>query len=539
MTEELPREEANRLVQTIDGVINDCVEAAELLNVVEQTGNELQKVRSDFFEKVAGHNPSIRAGCQKEINSVTDIFNEYGKNLEYLSSYINSFDKAMLFEAKEKLIDIIDRLNMGFMQFRIQALTFLGPSSHGGINTLLALCRGALQGISCMGELSNTMEIQRYIAGNMIKQLQLSPQTELTNSLIQFNRKLGNTLEKYLPCSQMQNPFLIAQLMRELEELGEQHKYIDISYLSREFSYMPTIIPSANLIINCSKLLVEGKINRDIILSSIRDLREMLMSIQAGTDEIRLVKAPDDTVKMDGDRMLAALHDLSKALDCYENALSRDDFSSLHSCEKAMSDAACSFEIAYLVMKDLADAEGLISCIKCGARNTPGNAKCHSCNTLLPALSNENLSVLDICERNDPFFEQGGDTGMTTTVFRLFDSAEAFLDQVIRKEEFLAIIQKMEELLNKAAGAVKNAPPPAREDHMTETTILEKAHGIYLEAIDDFTAGLELFRTFSGSLSRETMDMAREKTWNGLSKLQMIQKLLFPIVQSHLNPDER
>jgi len=537
VTEEPAGDKTNRLLLTIDGVLNDRTDAAELLNEVELTGNELQKARKDFFEKAAGYNPSIRAGCQNEINSVTDIFNEYVKNLEHLSSYINSFDKAMLAEAAEKLADIIDRLNMGFMQFRLQVMTLLGPSSHGGINTLIALCRGALQGISCMDELFNTMEMQRAIAGNMVEQLRLSPGTELTESLIQFNRKLEKALDIYLPSLQTLNPLLLAQMSRELGELGEHYKYIDISYLLREFSYMPTIIPSANLIINCSKLLAEGRVDRAIVLSVIRDFREMLMSVQAGTDEIRLVKMPDETVNVDGERMLAALHDLCDALDSYESAISGDDLQSLLQCEKAMSDAACSFEIAYLVIKDIADSEGLITCIRCGARNTPDNTKCHNCNTLLPAISAEKLSVLDICERSDPFSAQGGDTRMTTTVFRLFDSAEALLEQVISREEFLSIVQKMDALVRKAADAVKSAPPPAREVMKDDSASLEEARALYLEAVDDLAHGLELFGEFSDCCSRDTMDMAREAAWNGLSKLQKVQKLLTPLVQPHLNPE--
>ncbi|MGV8119945.1 MAG: hypothetical protein AB2L14_09325 [Candidatus Xenobiia bacterium LiM19] len=537
MTEETAGDKTNRLLLTIDGVLNDRTDAAELLNAVELTGNELQKARKDFFEKAARYNPSIRAGCQNEINSVTDIFNEYVKNLEYLSSYINSFDKVMLAEAGEKVAEIIDRLNMGFMQFRLQVMTLLGPSSHGGINTLLALCRGALHGVSCIEELFNSMEMQRAIAGNMIEQLRLSPGTELTESLIQFNRKLEKTLDICLASPRTLNPLLLAQMSRELGELGEHYKYIDISYLSREFSYMPTIIPSANLIINCSKLLAEGRVDRVIVLSIIRDFREMLMSVQAGTDEIRLVKVPDETVKMDGERMLAALHDLCDALDSYESAISGDDLPSLLPCEKAMSDAACSFEIAYLVIKDIADSEGLITCIKCGARNTPDNTKCHNCNTLLPAISAEKLSVLDICERSDPFSAQSGDTRMTTTVFRLFDSAEALLEQVISREEFLSIVQKMDALVRKAAGAVKSAPPPAMEVLKNDAASLEEARTLYLEAVDDLAHGLELFREFSDRLSRDTMDMAREVAWNGLSKLQKVQKLLAPLVQPHLNPE--
>lgn len=539
MTEELSREETNKLIQTIDDVLNDSAEAAELLTVVELTGTELHKIRSDFFEKVAMHSPSVRIGCQKEINSITDLFNEYGKNLENLSSYINSFEKAILFEARKNLTDIIDGLNKGFVQFRNQALILLGPSSHGGINELLALCRGVLQGLPCTEELSNSMELQKSIAGNILEQLQLSPPTILTDSLIQFNNDLGKTLEKHSPRPGVQDPFLLAQLIRALEEIGEHYKYIDIGYLSRELSQLPTIIPYANLIMNCSKLLIEGKMKGDFILFTIRDFRDLIMSIQDGSDEIRSVKLPADTIEKEGDRMLTALHELSTALDCYENALSRDEFSSLQSCEKAMSDAACLFEIAYLVMKDIADAEGLILCIKCGARNTPGNTKCHNCNTLLPALIVEDLSALDIRERSDPSFGQGGDTQMTTTVFRLFDSAEALVEQIIRKEEFLAIIQKIEELVKRAASAIKNAPPSSGKDTMTDIAKVEEAQAIYQEALDDFTGGLELFRAFSGSLSGETMDTAREKIWSGLSKLQAIQRLLSPLIQSQLNPDAR
>lgn len=528
------REPLPAILEAIDGVIGDASDSGDLLQALAECKNELLRMKNDFYSTVSRLSQSAGARCTREVNAVAQLFAAYEGILETAGTYVQGFDKGILVHARAALEEVIEKLNVEFARFREAMLVALGPSSHGGINLLLACVEKIPPGLSTPEELRGAVELQKIFTAAILEQARAVPPTSLSEAYRVFNEEYLRILEEFsgrISAGEGEN---LDAFRLSLEQLGESHRYVDIDYMAKHFTAEPTAIPLANLLLNCARHCGDGKINKDIMRHILKDFRDLILNLELGGQEVNAAKALSPVIEEEGRALIEALHGIRTALDSYEDLLSQGEFGRLPEIEAGLISATESFESALVLMKEFSDHEGMIPCMKCGAFNAQGDTKCFSCSMILPSLLTEKLPALDIREEG-PMPLLNGDTRMTTNIFKVFDASDALLEGVICAPEFLSIVDELDSLVKKGAASTRPAPGGfSRQEGGAAQEMsgrLSGAHALYGAAISDFIRGISLFREFARNPVAGLRDKAKEAAWEGMAKLQKMQTLLFPLIQ--------
>jgi tetratricopeptide (TPR) repeat protein len=441
-------------------------------------------------------------------------------------------------EARRVILDMTTRLNQEFMRFREAALVAFGPSGHSGINLLIHNLRLPPDVPFSADEFIENADLQYILAGGMVEHLETLPPLPGREGLLRFQRDFMSLLLELHASPSLDNSVIRAAFAEKLEKMGERHCYIDINAINRAFSQEPTTMPFANLLINCSSPAEKGIMDKELLLFIIRDFRDLILNQQLAGDTLNRETTPDAQARQEGEKIMEALGLLQAAIEQYERIVTLDQWDELADAEEALTRAALLFEGALLVLKEFADREGRVPCIRCGTYNEPGDSKCYSCGAMIPMVIKEKIPALNIVEGEEGRGEMKNQNQMTANIFRLFDAADALSEGMISREEFVALVMELEKIVTRSQAALTKSPPaPEGPEGAAIKAALDEAHGLWGDAIKDFKAGLELFRDFSGSLSTVPMESAKERILQGMEKLKTVQALLHPMIKQGRNGD--
>jgi hypothetical protein len=519
------------IIQAIDDVLEGIIELPKFLEILGRGQYELAKTKDDFNTALATQSQSVQESCRREIMTVMNLFDDYDSSLTHAILYANILDRKVLLEKRAEFADMISRLNREFMRFREAALAALGPSRHGGINLLISNLRHFSTGHASCEELRQNIEIQHSLAKTVLLHLEPLPSLPARNGLLSFYSDFLALLAEMQHFQSRESHEICHAFLKRLEILGERYRYVDIRSITHTFSQEPTTIPLANIVINCSRAVKSGLMDKELLLPIIRDFRDLILDVELAGDRNQRESSPDEGAHDEGDTIMEALGLFQIAAERYEDMVSFERWSDLPAVEESLTGSADLFEEALIRINDYADREGKVPCIRCGTLNESCTATCFSCGAIVPRVVKEKIPALDLVDGRDNQASSEGKLQMTANFYRLFEAADAYADETIGKEEFLGLLAEMEGLARRPSALMSNLPPPSEErDTEDVRKALGMARDFYGEAFGDFQQGLELFRDFAGSRSTASMERGKERLLQAMEHMKKVQTLLHPHV---------
>lgn len=228
----------------VRAVADGSVPPEELVEALEATRRELDGQRNGFEAALAKETPAVQQLVTPEVAAVNQSLDDYLAVLESCGAYLQGFDSAYLDSALENLPRAAGRLDLDFFRFREAVLSQRGPTTHPGLNALLATADTG-------GDLEAVLDLEtaRLQAGT-------SEQHALSELLAAWQRDYARALTSAVSDEWFAN----------LEELGRRYARLDTDAVGRRYAEQPTVIPTLNLTLNSAWLLMQDRVEPELVL---------------------------------------------------------------------------------------------------------------------------------------------------------------------------------------------------------------------------------------------------------------------------------
>jgi len=247
------------LMAVVRAVAEGAAPPEELVEALEATRRELDGQRHGFEAALARETPAVQQLVTPEVAAVNQSLDDYVAVLESCGAYLQGFDAAYLDSALQNLPRAAVRLNLDFFRFREAVLSQRGPTTHPGLNNLLAVADTG-------GDLEAALELE---AARL--QAPISEHHALSELLTAWQRDYAQALGA--PVSD--------EWFANLEELGRRYARIDTDAVSRRYAEHPTPIPTLNLALNSAWLLTQDSVEPELVLYFLDELQRSLATQEA------------------------------------------------------------------------------------------------------------------------------------------------------------------------------------------------------------------------------------------------------------------
>lgn len=245
------------------GVVRAVAEGAappeELVEALEATRRELDGQRHGFEAALARETPAVQQLVTPEVAAVNQSLDDYVAVLESCGAYLQGFDSAYLDSALENLPRACGRLDLDFFRFREAVLSQRGPTTHPGLNNLLAVADTG-------GDLEAALELETTRL-----QTPISGHHALSELLAAWQKDYARVLAA--PVSD--------EWFAALEELGQRYARLDTDAISRRYAEHPTPIPTLNLTVNSAWLLTQDRVEPELVLYFLDEFQHSLNAQEA------------------------------------------------------------------------------------------------------------------------------------------------------------------------------------------------------------------------------------------------------------------
>ncbi len=247
---------------------------SELLEAIEQVGQDLVGMRREFEEVVAQQPEVIRPFLAPEIEYVGRSLDTYLRCLDSLASYGQDFEAVRLQEGLHNLPIAASRLALDFERFREASLALRGPTTHPGVNLILTEAQRFLKGEIEESTFKETFDRETLRAGEWLEQ-------DLSE------RNLGPELqafyEQYLSLLQEPPaPEQVEEWLQSMRELGTSYARMDVDSLRRQYAYGPSPVTWLNMLVHAAWLVTQEQISPALLQDLILDANQELEGLAVG-----------------------------------------------------------------------------------------------------------------------------------------------------------------------------------------------------------------------------------------------------------------
>jgi hypothetical protein len=518
----------NQLLKTIEDVLDNRVRSDNLSQVLETSISRLERNVDQFNAWVASLSPDVKSDNYNLINKIDNLFKEYQNILEETASYIINRDISILESVPLKIKKITETLNKEMFIFSQIALKAMGPTEFPGVNQIIATVRRIKEGEQIAGELNKMVIREIAVIESTLEEMDIHHKGE-------YPPELRATFEEILECLDQFGEFfatedisVLGPIVDNLISISKKFQRLGGSKNIRELAKKPTSSPIANIVINCARGVKEDIIDLEFFETYLNKLRDLYQEMKLQYNSI--LNMPPESVMAQEESVAFGkiMEAFEENLNHYYEILETKNFDRFDEEEKALISVIEDVEKSMNKFKQLSIQEGMVTCVKCGHRNPGVNRKCENCSGVLPVFNRGDSSQMSV-------FDGGGSQSiMTEKVHNLFVALESLENNRINSRDFEKVIADMEIDLNQAYRVI-GAIPQVEGDEDTEEgrarELIRKASGIYQQGLDEFKTGLVMLRIFASTNSMDSKQTGSQMIWQGMEKLQQVQRLLEPIVQ--------
>lgn len=526
------------LLQTIEDVMTGKADASSLSELIEKTRENLKDTRLDFDMVVSGQPSGIKDACKDSIAAVNRCFEEYTEALDETASYLSKFDKSILERVYDKIVRVSEELDRAFFEFRQEGLIALGPTRVPGINLLIHTSNRILDGEQLLDELREQVMKEGGVVEETFEELQQTWTGTEGEAYRKAYEAYLDTLDRLLEYFETQDKETLEKIVDSLVDVGQLFEEASGVGLQEELSREPTGSPLANIVINSAFGVREGTVDREFFARHLHLLWEELQGMKFKYNA--LLRTPPDSSVIEEESVIVGeiLQMFEEALILYFDFLDTSRFDLIDEAAKKLEISIEEMQQSVENLQALSKREGKIPCVKCGHYNPSKNRVCEQCSAVLPAIANQATSTVDFVEGQrqtaDGLQQQ---TVMTENVQKLFDAANSYARGEITAGEFESILSWMENLLQKSyqsAGPLPQVDVSKKADRKRQKQfkqILGESADLYIQGLEDFEVGLSFLRQFLTDVSAQSMQAGMQMIWQGMGKLQEVQKVLEPLVK--------
>jgi len=527
----------NLLIEACRGLIDNRIKLEDFNRIYDRAKTDLKDLRKDFDGTLSPQPDNVKRTCQVIIRDINRAFDEYERELNEIKSYFHTFDKNILENAISRIGELSNMLDQYLFEFRENALIALGPSRIPNLNLFFHTVYNIQQGMESTDKLAYYVEREGPIVEQLLDELDSREQTQeivaQKTAYIHFLETI-DILAEYL---ESEDAELLESAGKLLNQTVEMFKSAGDSFDLDKLSKYPTQSPSANIIINLSSGLLDGRTPPELFAENLDRLWEELELTRYRFDTIRRNPGDSRLVEEEAEIVGETLVAFEEVLTEYFEALENWNLQYIEETNEKLKSVIMQIHQSMEIFDGISKKEGKVICVKCGYFNPPGLRYCEKCNFKLPKIVSAESDFLNMKEGAD--VSSGGKTMpmMTENINRLFEAGTKVAGGEISIEEFEDVVIWMESKLEQAfqkAGPLPytnpaNLSPGEREKVKKMDEALKEAAEVYIQGLEDFEVGISFFRQYINTGNRQSIETGKQMIWQSAVKLQEVQKATEPL----------
>lgn len=302
----------------------------------------------------------------------------------------------------------------------------------------------------------------------------------------------------------------------------------------------PCRMERTNVLLSAAEMFFQGTVGPEAFAESVEafeaQLREEYSRFQA------LASQPNDSeavqAEIAGVKEAYELHEDALALfsEILEGEVEPEEFSN---AKQGLIEASEKLSDHKEKLLAIADNEGKVSCVRCGAANEAGSKVCNSCGAQLPQQAAVGASTMSYQE-SDGNAIFGSELEMTTNLERLFHAVNDISEERCSDEEFEEVLVWMDNLLANAEATMPEIPdltnhPFGEEEAEKINAIAEQLHeqrNNMLSGMADFRVALGTLQSFFQSRSDEDLKQGVREVQSAALRMQQSENALTMLIES-------
>lgn len=534
-----PSAPTNQLIALATAVSQGQAPPESYQELLQQRLLQSQENRQVFEERAQLRGEAFLATHGHLLDSVLDHMEAYENGLLKQAEFFESGEVDALLQGNEMLADAIVPLLEALDLYGGAFLAF-GPSEHAVMNSVINSLTGIVQGTASPQTLE---EIQRTAVEYHEKAIaEIDASDHGKSEGYQQKRKayedMNRALRELAPVKTVEE---IEDMVRPLQLALEAKVHAEERIFAENTALKPTSMPSANVLINTCKGVMDEVIPADTLVEALRWYRAFTeeledqfdLAMEGETNSLVILEELPKT------REIIDLHD--ELLDRFEEAMEEMDRQVMDGILEEFVDVIERLEASSEVFMEAAEREGKLVCVKCGHANPPANRLCESCSFKLPQMVDPTMfsqSTFELEERSGLDGVTDDDYHMGVKTYALFEACYNFHEGHIDEAAFREHIETSRRTVERSEDGVSNLSrrelTAKQEEMMTpeqlqtfqdsQEMFLETRH-LLEEGIDEWLEGLELFEHYIETRHRPTLESGIQLIFVASQKIHKVAKL--------------
>lgn len=350
-------------------------------------------------------------------------------------------------------------------------------------------------------------------------ELALSSSAEPLKSALQELRRVLKQLADHLDESDVlsEEQLELTSYMNAILVAGESVSVERARTELQERAVGPTGIPNLNLLLDSLGLFLDGQASPDDVLEYLDVLLEMVSRLEEGTSEMLSVSG--GAVGEECGRLNEVVQDLETCLLDLEEILFEEDapVGDFDTLKEQLIDLADEFSEAHEVVQALAEREGKVPCVACGAYNPSERRQCLKCSAILPVDAREKVARLEFVAAQSGIRDSKQSETIGGDNFRRLFQA---IDRTLAGQKTARLVQReLQKLMVAVQGLLSIDISKASE---SDRQVVEN----YNLDLIGFLEVSKLTLEAVGKGDFEQLELHRSSLWNLMQNLEKMRKSL-------------
>jgi len=297
----------------------------------------------------------------------------------------------------------------------------------------------------------------------------------------------------------------------------------------------PSNYPIFNQLLNSIKGARGGYLPPEVVGASLDLLKENFAALKHEFEQLN--PQPDSPVAEELPKLEELFSNIDRIAHHLKSYLTTPEVEILNQCESEILEISGTFAEVQEKLLSIFEQAKSQNCIKCNYANPLDAVKCRQCGSLLPGMDMpKGLTTFQVNENleHEPTVTLAG-VVLTENLEKILDSINLVKEGQTTLEEFTAILDWMDELLNLAEKEMPAKPilsdetlPEAEEDRelvLNQQQCLDAIEQFMLSGIEKCRRGIEEMRLYQGEEEQTPLDNGLNLFWQGAGEISLVQQL--------------
>jgi hypothetical protein len=526
--------QSNKLLDMCAGLLEGKLNPDDLWNFMEEIYESLDKARIEFIEQIDKQGIEFKEKIKHETDLVLSSFDSYLEGLDMISAYYQSSNSEDIHQGMKMIISSTEDMLNRLTAYETRSLQ-IGPTSFPVLNMLIMLSEGFRNGSVTKQDFRFMINNTNIFFNKMIKEAESYKGTEGRDAINMLREGYYSFLEglKLLDeGAENNNTNLIKEGLKIIESSQEVISEGYEAYNEEMFLNGPTDSPVTNLLISTIKGVREGSFPRELLAENVERYQQHIDAIKAEFEAASGIPL-DEVIEEEIARTLNASEISDEACEEIRDFLQNGNPHLLERAFEKLTRSAEIFREASDILNSLGNRDGKITCLKCGTLNEAANNNCVKCKSVLTKIPGQDSSTFIVGENGELLLEDENEFIMTENVYILLEGAEKVINGKAPFEDFVPVLDWMEELLNATYEESRKVPTVGFDEVFgLNTPVFQHYRKLAVDTIGLLQIGLDEFLDAIREMRQFQHDGDKIHFRNGIKgvleaskKLQFVQKI--------------